>query len=280
MSAFRALPVVFAFAIATGGCTWNTKEKPVDVAADLPSVTFVIAAVQRAIDQTAVDPNWQGDSTFKQVKDNCDKDEALAKNTCVALKTNAVKECRRDKSGAADAICTDRLVTAAAKCEKASQTENCKYVEQMKPPAINNAMLQFTAARSAEVSGGASLKLISAELSRKLGRGSSYEIVLAPMPKPPGMRLMDTAEQPYDLQELTNAILSALSTAYPTCDPSTPCASLLGLKSAKYTFEITYEKKTSGGFEWSISPIKITEGKFGVSKESKLGNIITLELGR
>ncbi len=310
-----------ATALTLSGCAWfPQKDLPLDISENLPEVREVIRAVQVAIDGTSDNENWSGSQDFKDAAKKC-KNESLAVETaCPDVQRKAYADCRNETGAGAGALCSDLLRLAAEACAVPPDTPACKYVGLMAPPKIKSAKLQFSAMTSREVSVGASLKLLSAEMARKSGRGNSYEIELIPVPKIPreslaivmkeaprdqayvelsaaldkfaasspdnSKPLLARAQVSSDYQSLTDAINASLNAAYPACfsQKSKACDSSkvpqLALKSATYSMQITYVAKKGGGFEWSISPLSIVGGKFGSSKEHELVNVLTVVMAR
>lgn len=259
----------------------NTKEAaPLDISKDLPDVSNVISAIQAAIDETSSHPAWEGDGAYKQAKATCTADKANIRKDCDADFVTARDTCRKEQGSASAVLCTDYLRVAQNQCS-ARTSDSCDYVKAMAPPEIKSAKLKFIATQSNEVGAGASLKLISAEMARKTGRASSYEVELIPAPAGP-KGLVERSVENEIYSQLAQAIIATLEAAYPTCrtEPCPSSARPLALKKAVYSVEITYSRKASGGFGWSISPIKIVDGKFGASDERASGNVLTFELGR
>lgn len=273
-----ALLVVTVFSFTA--CKNTKDDAPLDISKDLPDVINVISAIQTAIDKTSSHPAWVGDSAYKQADDACTADKTNISKSCDADYEAARDKCRKEQGNASAILCTDYLRIAQTQCS-ARKSDNCAYVKAMAPPEIISAKLKFIATQSNEVGAGGSLKLISAEMARKTGRASSYEVELTPAPAgPKGLVERSVDEELYS--QLAQAIVATLEAAYPTCrvEPCTRSARPLALKKATYSVEITYSRKVSGGFGWSISPIKIVDGKFGASDERASGNVLTFELGR
>ena len=309
-----------ATALTLSGCAWfPKKDLPLDIGENLPEVREVIRAVQEAIDGTSDNENWNGSQDFKNAALKCKQESLAVETACPDVQRKAYADCRNETGAGAGALCSDLLRLAAEACAVPPDTPACKYVGLMAPPKIKSAKLQFSAMTSREVSAGASLKLLSAEMARKSGRGNSYEIELIPVPKIPRESLklvmkeaprdqayvelsatlekfaaakpdssesLARAEASSGYQSLTDAINASLNAAYPACasQKNRACtnaeAPQLALKSATYSMQITYVAKKGGGFEWSISPLSIVGGKFGASKEHELVNVLTVEMAR
>lgn len=279
------------------GCSGLFKrDRPVDINANMPDVARVVASVQAAIDATAANPNWEPTEAFTAASKACEEKRAANEErhgkACAAAYDAARARCRRESGANAQVLCNDHLREAREECGDApGAPKACAIAAQLRPPQIKVARLQFTAASSSNVDAGASLKLISAKMARKGGRVGSYELVLVPRPQMTAALQGFTTEGAADergvpsFDTLQSALTIALNAAVAReCPPGQECAwqkaPQLVLQSAKYSFEISYEASAGGGFTWTVSPLKITDGSFNIGTQQTLGNVLTVEIAR
>lgn len=293
MTRTAGLTLVAVLALFQGCALFSKKERPIDIASDAPSVADVIAQVQAAIDATAQNPGWEDTEDYAKAVAACTdgKKAAAAKHElqCDAVYSNARGLCAEEKAQTAAQLCGDYLREAAAACgSPPAAPPVCAAAEQIGPVRLKSAKFKFTAAVAKEGNLGGALKLVTAKQARSYGRTSSYEIEM--VPKPIIVTQKDRGSVTVGGLDNLSAILTSALNAATNCkaDPRTPgkqeCviskAPQLILKSATYSVEITYSKKTELGWEWTVSSLKISEGAGGYTNENKLGNTLTLVLER
>lgn len=286
--------------LALSACgLFSKRDRPVDISKDAPSVEVVIQAVQDAIDSTAANPGWQGSELFKQLSNICQTKNKEAKEkhkaACAGQVDDARKACAGFAGVTAPALCADHLQAANAFCAKApSPADECKIAEAVAPITIKSATLKFSAANAQEGAIGASLKLISAEYTRKYGRTSSFEIELIPDPTRKFEAFDGTSR--YNLDELGALLLAALNAGTSCAERTTERTSgvderrgftcetsntpQLILKKAKFALDISYTQSSSGQIKWSVSSLKLDDGTAGISSSRTIGNTLMIELGR
>lgn len=288
--------VVLVGCLLVAGCSGLFKrDRPVDINENMPDVARVVASVQKAIDATASNPHWGPSEAYQAAQRACDEKRTKAAAahgaSCAAAYDAARTRCRRETGPNAQLLCEDHLRQAREECGDApGAPQACAVAAQLRPPQIKVARLQFTAASSSNVDAGASLKLISAKMARKGGRIGSYELVLVPNPQLQSSLQGLTQEGTTggsdipSFDTLRAALTVALNAAVAKDCPAGECdwqaAPQLVLQSAKYSFEISYETSAGGGFTWTVSPLKITDGSFNIGSEAKLGNVLTVEITR
>jgi len=300
MTTSRILVISSAVLLLSGCALFNKRDKPVDISKEAPSVEMVIQAVQDAIDSTAANPGWQGSDVFKELSRTCQSKSKEAKEKhkafCGVQVADARKACAGFAGATAPALCADHLQEANAFCTKApTPPDECAVAQAVAPITIKSATLKFSAATAQEGSIGASLKLISAAHTRKYGRTSSFEIELTTDPTRTDVKATDGTNR-YNLDELGALLVAALNAGATcterktnraagvdqsrgvTCDMAT--TPQLMLKSAKFGLDISYTQSSSGEIEWSVSSLRLDDGKAGLSSSRTIGNTLTIELAR
>lgn len=307
----NAMAFVALLALLQGCALFSKKDRPVNVAVDAPEVSNVIAQVQAAIDATSQNPAWGETPAYQGYAETCDTENAAERKehdkNCAAAYPAARQQCTKEKGTTAIALCADYLREAAATCARPVKESNaCEEAKVLAPVKIRSAKFKFAAATSKSGELGASLKLMTLKQARSYGRSSTYEIELVPRPKDEQLGIFTRKGGETDVfgvGNLTAVLLTALNAADVACvednsnrraraavldgEPPKKCtikadtkAPQLVLKSATYSVEITYTKKTDFGWEWSVSSLKLTGGGGALGSEDKLGNTLTLVLER
>ncbi len=293
MTRTAAMTLVALLALLPGCALFSKKERPIDIGSDAPNVSDVIAQVQAAIDATAQNPGWQETAEYAKALAECAGEQAAAarrhKAQCDAAYAAARGRCAKETAATAAQLCGDYLREAGVACGAPPVPPPvCAAAEQIGPVRLKSATFKFTAALTKEGNLGGSLKLVTARQARAYGRASSFEIEMVPKPITVIQKDRDAATIG-GLDNLSAILIAALN-ASTSCEAESgnphkqACtiskAPQLILKSATYSVEISYGKKTELGWEWTVSALKISGGTGGYASENKFGNTLTLVLER
>lgn len=285
---FRSVVISSVILCAGSGCSLlSPRDRPLDINADMPKVSVVIASVQAAIDATH-GASWRPTAAAIEADKQCGDQVKAARLVCAAAYVAGRENCRRETGPTAAALCTDFLRDAATKCSS-GKPDVCELAASYAPLNIKSATFSFSAVSSSNADAGIELKLISGKAARKAGRASSFVIEMIPrepifMRAPPPL----TPERKDLSENLIEALQVALEAANHCSTVGTETTGLpvachklgtpqLALNKATYTVEIDYAKSSSVGFEWTVAPVKISAGG---GSEQKLGNTLVVELGR
>ena len=211
----RMAVAVVVVVVLQGCALFSKKDRPVDRSSEAPDVSTLINAVQRAIDVTAANPNWQGSPLFLRLQHVCktenEKAEQDHQTKCDGHYSSARAKCAALAGPTAVSICGDYLRQAALACGTApSDAPACAAAKQVGPITLPSAKLTFSAAAVQDAKLGVKLKLINPSLSRKYGRTSSFEIELIPEPVVSESRLLRNKD--IEMDELSALLVAALNT--------------------------------------------------------------------
>lgn len=273
----------------TGCASLSKKNKPVDINENMPEVSEVVAEIQAAIDATAGHA-WKPSPEFNAAQAKCDSAKRNAKAICTAAYDDARSKCRKENGATAPSICGDYLRDAGKQCPPAGwEPDECVLSASLGPLKIKSVKFQFSAAAGRSAGGGASLKLISGKMARKVGRASSFVIEMTPRPEEGAKRLSTDNGQVTLADNLEAVLIVALKLAS-SCQPLVgddkrlACeikdAPQLAFRKATYSLDLSYEDSKEVGFKWSISSLKLVDGSFSAGSEYKLGNTLTVEIER
>lgn len=296
-----ALPAILSAVLLPGCGLFSKKDRPVDINENAPQVQDVLAQVQEAINATAEDPAWGATKAYNDAIAQCSLERKEARKSyaaaCDPHRAAARATCASLAGPTASALCESHLAEAESACgAPPGAPAVCAAAQRLGPVRIKSATFRFAAAHSASAEAGGSLLLLSAELARKYGRASTFVIEM--IPRPTIGRRTGADGEPLKASDLTAVLVTVLSASEPVhcvaerapSDPKrpnrctipepSPGTPQLILSRASYSVEITYTESKGGGFTWSASALKLSDGTASLGSERSVGNTLTLEFER